>query len=83
MRACDEMSYDSEADALYIQLACSWSSTKVRTLMAPGDVNVDVVNGKPVGIEILGVSKHPVFRRLLPDTSGIVELRSFHTGGTH
>lgn len=84
MRACDEVTYDGEADALYLGLACEWSTTSQRTVWTPDDsVGVDIVDGDIVGIEILGASKHPVFKHLLPDTSGIVELRSFKTGGHH
>lgn len=84
MRPCDELTYDAEADALYITLACEWSARADEhdTLIGLGGVNVDVVGPHAVGIEVLHASKHPVFSSLIPKIDGAT-LRSFKSGGVH
>lgn len=85
MRACDEVTYDSEADALYMSLACEWSSksSEFKSVLSPsGDVVVDIVEGKVVGIEVLSASRKPQFA-LVTISGDKAGRASFRSGGSH
>ena len=77
-----EMSYDAEADALYICLvAPGHSSSDVLTYEAEGGVLVDFWDGRPHGIEVLNASRHPIFASLLSTVNGGT-LKRFWTATT-
>jgi uncharacterized protein YuzE len=68
-----ELTYDAEADALYLCLVDGGhSSSDVKTYSNddnPG-ILVDTWDGNLHGIEVLAASKHPIFRNLLPTIAG-------------
>ncbi len=66
-----EITYDAEADALYIGLMTNWTarSKNVRTIQNTDGLLFDIYDGKVVGIEVLGASRHPLFA-LVPKVSG-------------
>ena len=72
-----EITYDGAADALYIGFADRSGRVHTYSTEQHHDVNVDVVDGRVAGIEILGASTHPVFSRLLPRLSGGI-LTGYH-----
>lgn len=62
--------YDIKADALYIGLAHNYVG-RAETLTAPGGgVLIDVCDGVPVGIEVVGASAHPAFAALCAQYQG-------------
>jgi len=84
MKRCDELTYDAEADALHISLACGWSArAEDLTTQGFGGVLVDLLDDAvPVGIEVLAASKHPVFSQLIPKAQG-ASLTHYRSGGVH
>lgn len=82
MKPAHEVTYDGEADALYIGLATEFVG-RVSTIPSPDDaVQVDVVDGKMVGLEVLAASKHPLFAALVPKTSGALTLTHYQVGAS-
>jgi len=68
--------WDADSDAGYIDFA---PGLKGRATVSTEDdrVAADIADGVLVGIEILNVSTHPIFRQLLPKDPGVetVEMR--------
>jgi uncharacterized protein YuzE len=77
MIQCTEVTYDASADALYISLACGWSAEpeELKTL-GMGGVMVDVLDEAiPIGIEVLGASRHPAFSHMIPRIQGTADAK--------
>jgi len=68
MRETFEVTYDAEADALYIGLMRDFAG-RVTTIPSGPSLNFDVVDGQVVGIEVLGAKRHPVFGHLIPESN--------------
>ena len=72
-----ELTYDAEADCMYIGFGRGASRYK-SYMNFDGDVVLDLADGTVVGIEIIGASTHPVFKRLMQSDAS-----SFREGNYH
>ena len=65
------LTYDPEADALYIYLA--HGKAGLFSMVSPDGLTFDVaVDDTIIGIEVLAASEHPVFSQLVPREPGAV-----------
>lgn len=70
MKPAQELTYDAQADALYLGLATEFAG-KVQTIEAlGGGILADIVDGKLVAIEVLAASRDVIFHSLIPQLNG-------------